>query len=252
MRPVRTLVLLVLVLSFTPQARAAGLFLRWNKCYGDGGAPNRTFACDINSGFELLAGGFALGTDLAQVSGNEVVIDLASSGSALPAWWQLKNAGTCRQPAMNMNFVYDPAQIVCVDWAQGSSAGGLGAYGIGARGPNTARIVAAIAVAPSQLQDLSGGEEYFAFNILISHTKTVGSGACAGCTTPVCLVLASINVTTPVLANNRKLSGPGNGVDSDFVTWQGGAGVVVGGAIGCPAATPTVRGTWGSVKSLYR
>jgi hypothetical protein len=101
------------------------------------------------------------------------------------------------------------------------------------------------------VQNLSGGQEYFSFNLAIDNSKTVGTGACAGCTTPACIFLSSVNVTTPVLANDVRLTGPSNGFDSDFSTWQGGGGVVVGGMTNCPAATPTQKRAWGAVKALY-
>ena len=76
------------------------------------------------------------------------MIDFASSGATLPAWWQFKNVGTCRQTSLNMNFVANVNDAVCVDWAQGQSAGGIGAYNIGARGANTSRLISAVAVPP--------------------------------------------------------------------------------------------------------
>jgi len=246
-----SLPLLVALIAFATQAHASGVFVRWGQCLSDGGVQNKNFACDANTGSEVLVGGFQLTSDLAQVSGNEVVIDLASAGASLPAWWQFRNAGTCRQTAMTMNTFLSTG-VNCIDWAAGQSQGGIGAYAIGQRGPNTARVVAALAVPVSGLADLSTGQEYFSFNLVITHAKTVGLGACAGCQTPVCLLLVSINLTTPIAANNRKLVNPSNGTDANWVTWQGGGGVTVGGATGCPAATPTLQRTWGAVKALYR
>ena len=75
--------------------------------------------------------------------------------------------------------------------------------------------------------------------------------ACAGCADGACIVFNSIKITTQVPANDRTLTGPSNGFDSDFCTWQGGGGVTVGGVTGCGAATPTKNATWGAVKALY-
>jgi len=188
-------------------AAAAGVGLKWNACASDGGLTNRVFACNTNAGTaNLLVGTFQTGAaGLASVSGNEVVVDLASASTPLPAWWAFKNAGTCRSTALTMNFVNSVAAVNCVDWALGAAAGGIGAYNIGARGPNTARIVAALAVAPDNLQNLDGTQDYFSFNLSISNVKTVGG--CAGCLDPVCIVFNSINLTTPVLANNVFLTG---------------------------------------------
>ena len=252
MKRVTLLCGLLLAMSATVAA-ASGVGLRWQGCLSDGAAINRNFACNTNGGSNILVGTFQTGpAGLNQVSGNEVVIDIGSASATLPAWWQMKNAGTCRQAALTMNFVAPGTAVNCVDWAIGAAAGGIGAYNIGVRGPNTARIVAALAVAPDNLQDLVSGQEYFSFNVSITNIKSTGTGSCAGCSDAVCIVFNSLNLTTPVLQNNVLLTGPSNGTDADFCTWQGGAGVVVGGTPGCGAATPTKNATWGAVKALYR
>jgi hypothetical protein len=253
MKRVTLLCGLLLAMSATVAAAGPGVGIRWLACLSDAGAINQNFACNVNTGANSLVGTFQLGAaGLLQTSGNEVVIDIASSTSTLPAWWQAVGASACRGPnGISMNFVISPSAVNCADWANAGASGGIGAYNIGARGPNTARIVAAIAVPPSALQDLAGGQEYFSFNVLIGHAKTVGTGSCTGCGNSVCIVFNSINLTTPVLANNVKLTGPSNGFDSDFCTWQGGGGVSVGGVAGCGAATPTKNATWGAVKALY-
>ena len=261
MKKVTMLCGLLLALSATI-ASASGVGLKWDACATDGGMTNKVFACNVNTGSNALVGTFTLdpaGPGLANVSGNEVIIDLASAGATLPAWWQMFKAGTCRNSSLTMNFVISPSATNCADWALGFSAGGIGAYNIGQRGPNTSRIIAALAVPPSALQNLVGGQEYFSFNVLINNLKSVGTGSCGGCMTPVCIVFNSVNLTTPILANNVKLSGPENGTDSDFATWQGGGGIVVNPpppgsppVSGCPQATPTKNATWSQVKALYR
>ena len=254
MKKVTMLCGLLLALSASI-ASASGVGLKWNACASDAGLTNKMFACTSNTGSNLLVGTFTLdpaGQGLANVSGNEVIIDLASADPVLPAWWQMFKAGTCRNSSLTMNFVISPSATNCADWALGFSAGGIGAYNIGQRGPNTSRIIAAIAVPPTALQNLVGGQEYFSFNVVINNLKSVGTGSCAGCQTPVCIVFNSVNLTTPILANNIKLTGPSNGSDSNYCTWQGGLGVVTGGGSGCPAATPTKNATWSQVKSMYR
>lgn len=81
---------------------------------------------------------------------------------------------------------------------------------------------------------------------------SIGSDACDGCVTPMCLVFSSNKVTTPIAANDRKITGPTNGVDSDYAVWQGGGVPVTYRGTGCPAATPTRNVTWSAVKTLYR
>jgi len=257
MKKVTLLCGLLLAVTASMASAAQGLNLRWSACMGDAGIPNKSFACTSNAGSNQLVGGFEVGADLANVSGNEIVMDLASAQATLPAWWQFRNPGTCRTTSMSMNTALSALAVNCVDWGSGLAAGGVGAYNIGLRGPNTARIVAALAVPSQNLALLAAGQEYFSFNLVINNLKSAGLGSCAGCSDPVCIVFNSLNLTTPIAANNVKFSGPTNGTDSNFATWQGGAGVITnppggGGGSGCPAATPTKNATWGQVKSLYR
>src|SRR5262245_21202071 len=241
-----TLLLVLACLSLAPDAHAVGVSLRWNDCSGF--AKNKDFACDTNSGNQQLTCTFRLGASVSQVSGNEIVIDLASAGSTLPQWWTFRNAGTCRMTSLVGSLSSSGA---CIDWAGGRAAGGIGAYNIGQRGPNTARVVIATAVTADNLRTLASGTEYFSFALMIDNQKTVGTGSCAGCTTPVCLVLTSINLNRMFPLPGVILSGPDNGIDSNWATWQGGAGVTVGGITGCPHATPTAKRAWSAVKALY-
>jgi len=244
-----------LLLAFTASVALAapGVNLRWTSCAGDGGTLNKTFACNSNAGTNILVASFELGEDILQSSGQELVIDLASATTPLPAWWSFKNVGTCRLGALGINTTVSATAANCVDWASnGAATGGLGAYNIGERGPNTARIKIAIAVAAAGLVDLLTATEYFSCNVTVNNSKTVGTGACAGCNDGVCIVFNSIKCTTQEAIRDRTISGPANGTDSDYITWQGGGVPVVGGVTGCPAATPTRNATWGKVKSLYR
>jgi hypothetical protein len=252
MKKVTLLCSILLALSATVASAGPGVNLRWNSCIGDAGAINKTFACSSNTGTNTVVVSFELGADILQSSGQEIVIDLASTAATLPAWWQLKNAGTCRQNSLVLNPLALASSTNCVDWSSGQASGGIGAYNIGERGPNTARIKIAIAVPASALADLFGATEYYSCSLNINNLKTVGTGSCAGCTDGVCIVFNSIKCTTQVPANDRTITGAANGTDSNYVTWQGGGVPVVGAVSGCPAATPTKNATWSQVKSMYR
>lgn len=232
---------------------AAGVNIRWTSCFGDGGTFNRNFACDTNTGFNVLVSSFELGQPILQVVGNEAVLDFASPAPSLPSWWLFKNAGTCRQNALSANFVAPATPGACADWTSGQAGGGIGSYNVGTfSGPTTARMTIALAVPISVNVGLVAGQEYFSNNLVIRNDKTVGTDACAGCATPVCIVFTSLRVTTPVSQNDRTLTTATNGTDSNYATWQGGAGVTSFNGSGCPAATPARQPTWGSVKALYR
>jgi len=232
---------------------AQGVNLRWSSCLGDGGTYNRNFACDTNTGANVLVGSFELGSPLAQVNGNEMIIDLTFGSLGLPAWWAFTKAGFCRQTSLALDTALPPAALNCVDWASGQSAGGIGDYRINLNGFGTAKIVMAIALPGAGLVDLEGGQEYFSFSLTIDNAKTVGGGSCGGCDIPVCLFLVRVTLTTPVEANDLVIYTATNGTApaSVFATWQGGATSPQHNFNACPLATPTRRESWGAVKALY-
>ena len=255
-----TTVALGVLLTFAPARVHAvqGINLAWNQCLGEGtGVQNVNFACNTNTGTQKIVGSYVLENDYPTVIGAEVVLELASAGAALPPWWQYRNAGSCRQNALSVTLQPNPADVVCEDWSGLQAQGGLAAYCTSAfqcpvaPSANNVAIIKLVSAVPQEAaRDLTGGVEYFDFNILINHTKTVGTGSCAGCDVPVCIVLNSINVVDRGNAS-RFLATP-TGPGTNVVTWQGGGVPVTPRGAGCPAATPTTRSTWGSVKSLYR
>jgi hypothetical protein len=227
-------------------ALAGGLNLAWNNCVSEGGVQNRTSACALNTGSNTMTGSFVPTADLTGVTGIEVVLDMiAGDGtSPIPAWWDAFGAGACRT-GLTANAVVNGANTICNDWAAGAAAGGLAAYNSAgtiapANQPAHRRFIIAFAV-PAPGADVFAVSEYFAFNLLVNNSKTVGTGACAGCTTPVCIVLNSINVVPG--PNAGQFISSGTSANSNIATWQG-----VG-----PSCTlvPTKNATWGQVKSLY-
>src|SRR5262245_12372918 len=153
-----------------PAHAAQGLNLAWTHCFSDLGVQNRTFACNTNSGNSVLFGSFVLASDFPQLIGTEIVLQLAADSPSLPAWWQLKNTGSCRQTSLNANFVADPNDINCHDWSLGGSAGGVGAYCVVGSGcseaphaVNTAMIKVIHAVPQNLAADLTCGLEYYDF-----------------------------------------------------------------------------------------
>jgi hypothetical protein len=109
-------------------ATPPGVALRWNSCFGDGGANNRTFVCASNTGVNTMVGSFSLPTAMNGVTGIETEIAIFSSDAALPAWWQLYSSGSCRQTSLTQNTIVSPVAISCLDWAEGAALGGIGGY----------------------------------------------------------------------------------------------------------------------------
>src|SRR5262249_15142091 len=118
------------------------------------------------------------------------------------------------------------------------------------------------AVQLSRIASLSPDVEYSAASFLISHRRTVGAGACAGCDVPVCLILQLVTIFTPDFQLDAYLASGANGPTSQVATWQTGAvatnlrpegagsRAIIGDCV--LANTPTRAPTWGAVKALYR
>jgi hypothetical protein len=237
--------LVAAMLLMASSVMAEGLSLAWNACALDGGVSNKTSACTSNLGNAGTAvGTFNLDADHPGITGVELIVDFIAQSATMPAWWQ----GSCRTP-VTMNAAISGAAANCFDWANGGGLGGVAsiienyAYGV-----NTARIIGGFAVAPPGVDIValpaSSGTEYFAFNMVLSNTKTTGTGSCAGCATPMCLVFNNVKgaIATPGVYTIN--IGAANSPSSNVITWQG-AGA------DC-AAVPTKNTTWSQVKSLYR
>jgi hypothetical protein len=156
----------------------------------------------------------------------------------------------------------------CTDWSAGTASGGIAAYTLNTQGTNHARIVMGSAAPPGGV-DLAAGQEYFAFQLTLSHIKTVGTGACAGCLEPACVFLSAIDVI-PGTNPSVLLSQGANYSGSRWVSWQMGYPINIqqgcsatGGGLFClnpttyfdvvPYSPTSTRGsTWGAVKALYR
>jgi len=277
--------ILALLLLFVLPGRALGLqpgvALRWDSCLGDGGTENRAFACDTNAGSETLVASFVPGRDFNGVTGYEPQVDFFASTGGVPAWWFMKNIGTCRTSSISTLFTPPVGAAACIDAAPGLFAGGIGAYAIGFDTPDRIRVRLACAVPPADTFSLFKGEHYFAFRILINHAKTIGAGSCAGCAVPMCIGFSGMRIAsldldpelTPdcpyflPVCGTRYMFGAADGAASDRVTWQGGVmPVFVTGPrygfempnafdifqVACSAATPVRTSTWGAIKSLYR
>jgi hypothetical protein len=235
-----------LVLSLPSIAAAGTLKLRWDACWGDGGVANKAFACDVNTGTNLLVASLIPSLAVHSVEDIESRIDLRFAGGSVPAWWQFHAALTCRQNSLTMVPQAPASSIACVDWAGVAAIGAIADYTMG--GPFGAASIQIVSYLPPPiLADFDPGQEYFLYSLSINHLKTVGPTACAGCNLGVCLGLQYVELSSP----------PPGGVvtfdafsfDTDWLaTWQGGA---LSGT-SCSFSTAAHTSTWGSVKALYR
>lgn len=245
MRRIVTPVLLLLaaLLSARTVSAAPGLNLRWDACASQG-VSSRSFACNTNTGTNLMVGSYVAPSGVTQLTGTEMALLATFDGGSVPSWWQMKNVGTCRQAALTMQVVRNPAWTACLDQWTTSAFGSIGSYTIGSPTANNVQIKLISAVFSGGAGPLTSGAEYFNFTLTISNVKTVGTGACTGCSTPGCVILQSIKLTQPVGVGDHVITTPVTS-GSNVVTWQSVA------PISC-LGTPVRNTTWGSIRSLYR
>ena len=239
---------LVASLALAERSWAAGVNFSWNACTSEGGVQNKTFACNTNVGTVVMYGSFTLSTDQSNFVGIEATVDIHTEGASLPDWWQFLNANACRPSAMTTAFDFsgDPGTACHDPWAR-LATGAVAAYHTYWTTPpapsgnaNEAQALLVAAVPSTSPQHLVGGTEYYGFKLSMSLTNTVGTGACSGCSTPVCITLSKL---TAVQSDNSQvaLTQP---LTANVVTWQSPAS--------CPGAGAAQNVTWGQVRSVLR
>ncbi len=233
------------------QSNTAGIHLSWTDC-GTFGAQDRAFACNSNSGTNILTCSFFVPGAFDTLTGAAGVIDLITDQSTLPSWWNLQ-AGGCRvgsPPNLSANFNFTAATN-CTDPWGGVAAGGIACKvmdGVQITDPRRCRFDWVCAIYPG-LVGPDSTLEYYAANVAFNNKATVGTGSCAGCNFPACIRFNSIQLSRPVHGQQNQdeffFSTPIATGGSQQVTWQGGAGV------DC-SLVPARNKTWGQIKSLYR
>src|SRR5262245_24519116 len=242
----KTLLITGVLLALTAtMASAGGINLAWNDCFGAGGGNNKPFACNADTGNNDLYISYDPPLNIPDLNGSNPLLDLQSASTPLPAWWQMKNIGTCRQNSIS---AISAITGTCPDSWAGVGVAGVAAYlttGVLPSMPlNRARILGSVSVPGASAQPVDPGTEYFCLLIRVNNAKTAGAAGCAGCQDPVCIVLNEVLLTSNNSGDNR-ITDP---LANNFAMWQGGAI----GPPGCPAATPTSNRTWGQLKSIYR
>jgi hypothetical protein len=252
---IRSRILLAVALTATlaaPRvARSGGaLDMAWSSCAGNGSiVTNLAFDCLSNTGSGTLVCSFVPPANVIQFAGAELLVDLISHATPLPAWWALQSPAGCRAGSVSLSTAYGGG-AGCLDlWAGTSGLAAVAGYGTGAFNLSTinagnvsqyATLDIALAAPTGAPVSVTPGLEYFLVNVVIDHARSAGAGSCAGCFDPVCLSFTRMLVSQPGQPDTW-LSTPGA---NSLVTWQG-AGA------DC-SAVPARRSSWGAIKSLYR
>jgi len=212
-----------------PLLTSEGINLSWDDC-GESGVTSKTFACDVNSGppFTLVAS-FRPPSGMFRYLGLSAMITIANPAGTLPEWWK-HGTGFCRG-SNGIQTTFDfTVNSSCLDFFAGQGVGGMyyAVGGLDGGNPSRATILVQAAVPLDLEGPLLPGLEYYGFKVNILRSSTTGSGACAGCDTPMCIELNSVQLFQPDDMNfNPIIELP---ADNTLVTWQG--------ATSCGAATP--------------
>lgn len=234
---------ILLVVAFcSPAFAQGGINLSWNDC-GSFGVFARSFACDTNSGQEVLFGSAVSGVDLPQVNAMYAVIDLQTNQAALSNWWYL-GAGGCRQGALAADFSFAPAMVNCFDPWNGAASGGT-TYEARFQGTNQARIRVFCTIATTAI---NGIDEYYLFKLALSHDRSTGTGSCGGCANAACIELRLIQLSDARLGDLTFV----NPLLRHFVQFQPPFGDNCPPVDQLPDPDAARNATWGAVKSLYR
>jgi hypothetical protein len=170
----------------------------------------------VNTGNNVLVGTFIAPSGLDALNGLTAQIDVTSDGP-LPDWWKLGSTD-CRPTSLSANFDFTIGPFNCYDYWRG---GAVGAVNYTVLGPSRAclTLVCALPSGDQRIGPIPAGTEVYGFKIVINNTRTVGAGACAGCTTPICITLNSIALSQPPEYPDLYIFDPDI---RNFATWQGG------------------------------
>lgn len=248
MKRLFTLAATLLVLGASSASAQSGLTMYWNGC-SDGGVATQTFACNTNTGAAFaFYGSVILPNDMPSFAATSAIFDITFEDAAIPAWW-LTNAGQCRANAISVSF--DAAAFVtnCPDIWQ--SAPNLSVFqaqqgtAVSGHAANTLRLNSGAAVpAGSELNITADGSELVICKVSINRTKTTGTGLCAGCNIPACIVFNEAKAQQPAGIGDYTIVNEAPG-KTRWITWNGSP-------TNCPDGTPAQNRTWGAVKNLYR
>lgn len=244
-----TVAMLSLAASFAFAQGSISLYV------GDCGAGTTTNsvtnACTSNTGSALsVVGSCVLPSDIADFISAGAVMDVQTDAATIPDWWRGDQTG-CRTGAMTALMDNTVASSCATIWDSGST---VAVFQVMATDPsrtgndvpvNRVRFNAVGALTVAAPLTADGTTELGVVKFSVSRAKSVGTGACTGCSAAACLVLNEVNLLhetsglPPVVITNGSTT-------NRMVTYNSGLSLV------CPDAVPVRNHTWGSVKALYR
>ncbi len=239
-------------------ALASGLNFTWSPTVQCPAAPiaNQTWDCTTLPGANdaFLTMVISVMPNIPVVGFNAMDVRIDGQGvGPVPAWWQMFNAGSCREFSITPgvmtsgNFTAPCAGTAATKLWTTAPSGGMANWNIAG---NRFSTLIGFATAGNRVNPLVITTQYNAFNLVLDTNGSVtdpdmGVVECAGCAEGMTLVLNEIGLYGSGAEDHVTQVGTTVGAQM-CIQWQGGAGA------GVCAATPARNTTWGQVKSLYR
>jgi hypothetical protein len=243
---------IALVAGAPMAARSQTMSIAWNDCRLDGGQNFVQWACDTNATNPLRAAvvSFNLYSGMSEFIGVEATVEIWPADAypySMPDWW----SSTCRPEAFSMSADSSTLSHVHCRPAVSPPYDVLVWTGEG--------VISLVIASRGDPIDLAANQEYIAMVFRFTGARSHGAGACAGCGTPVCLLLSRLSVCgLQNIVDFERVSS-----QSQVIGWQCARGTVGHSGLGTPiltscsadgtpCATPVRNRTWGEIKSLYR
>lgn len=241
-RPLRAVVVALLLATLVPAAHAGGINLSWDDC-GSFGISQKSFACTSNSGANVFFLSAIPNTPIPVLNGQTDILIIQTPSATLPAWWQWQSGG-CHSNALGSSFNFSTMSNCADPWADQAAGGNVYDYPVSGFGPDVGRLVLFSALPPGAGLPADDVHELYLARVSLSHTKSAGATGCAGCLQSACIVLQSATLCGPNGTPTYPITNP---LLRQHIIWQDPALVA-----GCPGATPAHDRSWGAVKTLYR
>lgn len=266
-RVVPTLTVLVGLMPALVLAQSSvALRASWDHCAGDGRVTEKSFACDSNLGSERAFGSviFDDGVDRTDVAAIQVRVDFRLTSSNLVPWWATWS-GQCRQNSLSIG---EPSLLPagsCRELGELSSSTVISTFAQtqGNEGPNELRLDCVMAWPQGFEATFPAGQEIALFRVSINHSKSTGTGSCAGCPVPVCIGFGELQVMSSTAPTETIVGSP-----ASTLTWQEahvmdygpvpghpeeGGFMTYKGNLSCSTGpVPAQNRTWGMIKTMYR
>jgi hypothetical protein len=222
-------------------ALAAGADLSVFACPGDAAASASAGSLDCAGGSSVtLLLTFMPAEAVSDLVALDVIFDLVVDGDVTTnaTFWDFQSANTAAITSRHQR----PA-VGCADYTDVWNRSGSGsAWAAALRSPSNVRV-ATVSYRLTDYAALANQRLFGVQLVLDTHQAIEAGGAATGCTRGVCMVLQQAIPGSAIGSPTTVLTAPS--VFGNEVTFNGGSTTMC-------FSVPTVRHTWGQLKSLYR